>query len=182
MTTMADKELNQDHVMAFLIKVSGDAAAALGGVSISIGDRLGLYQAMAGAGPLTSTQLAERTGVNERYLREWLADQAGLHYLDYDAATDAFELDAVHAAVLADPAAPTRLPVIPGGFAAVEAEYIYRMGRDTPADKLEWTPEEALDYVGDLLVGVEFAASPLAAINVLGPRVVAAEKVAPPLH
>lgn len=75
----------------------------------------------------------------------------------------------------ADPATPTPLPVIGGGFAAVEAEYIYRIGRDTPADKLAWTPEEALDYVGDLLVGVEFAGSPLATINVLGPRVVASD-------
>jgi 2-keto-4-pentenoate hydratase len=74
-----------------------------------------------------------------------------------------------------DHASPTPLPVIAGGFAAVEAEYIYRLGRDTPADKLSWTPEEALDYVGDLLVGVEFAGSPLATINVLGPRVVASD-------
>jgi 2-keto-4-pentenoate hydratase len=75
----------------------------------------------------------------------------------------------------ADPAHPTPLPVIAGGFGAVEAEYIYRLGRDTPADKLTWTPEEALDYVGELLVGVEFAGSPLATINVLGPRVVASD-------
>ena len=75
----------------------------------------------------------------------------------------------------ADAAKPTRLPVFAGGFAAVEAEYIYRMGRDAPADKLDWTPEEALDYVAELLVGVEFAASPLASINVLGPRVVASD-------
>lgn len=75
----------------------------------------------------------------------------------------------------ADSANPTPLPVIAGGFAAVEAEYIYRMGRDAPADKLDWTPEEALDYVGDLLVGVEFAGSPLATINILGPRVVASD-------
>jgi 2-keto-4-pentenoate hydratase len=75
----------------------------------------------------------------------------------------------------ADPASPTRLPVIVGGFAAVEAEYVYRMGRDTPADKLTWTPEEALAYVDAMLVGVEFAGSPLAAINVLGPRVVASD-------
>ncbi|MBU1375137.1 MAG: 2-keto-4-pentenoate hydratase [Alphaproteobacteria bacterium] len=74
-----------------------------------------------------------------------------------------------------DPREPTPLPVIAGGFAAVEAEYIYRIGRDTPADKLEWTPDEALDYVEDLLVGVEFAASPLATINVLGPRIVASD-------
>lgn len=70
---------------------------------------------------------------------------------------------------------PTHLPVFPGGFAAVEAEYIYRIGQDAPADKLDWTIEEALAVVGDLFVGVEFAASPLATINVLGPRVVAAD-------
>lgn len=70
---------------------------------------------------------------------------------------------------------PTPLPVILGGFAAVEAEYVYRMGRDVPADKLDWTPEEALAYVDELLAGVEFAASPLATINVLGPRVVATD-------
>lgn len=75
----------------------------------------------------------------------------------------------------ADPANPTPLPIIRGGFAAVEAEYVYRMGRDAPADKLDWTPDEALDHVEALLVGVEFAASPLATINVLGPRVVASD-------
>lgn len=75
----------------------------------------------------------------------------------------------------ADAARPTALPVIAGGFAAVEAEYIYRMGRDAPADKLTWTPDEALEYVADLIVGVEFAGSPLATINLLGPRVVASD-------
>lgn len=75
----------------------------------------------------------------------------------------------------ADASKPTALPVISGGFAAVEAEYIYRMGRDAPTDKLAWTPEEALEYVADLIVGVEFAGSPLAVINVLGPRVVASD-------
>jgi 2-keto-4-pentenoate hydratase len=75
----------------------------------------------------------------------------------------------------AAPGRPTRLPVIAGGFAAVEAEYIYRMGRDAPPGKLDWTPQEALDLVDDLLVGVEFAASPLATINLLGPKVVASD-------
>jgi len=75
----------------------------------------------------------------------------------------------------ADPTDPTPLPVIAGGFAAVEAEYVYRIGRDTPAGKLDWTPEEALAFVDDLLVGVEFAGSPLATINILGPRVVATD-------
>jgi 2-keto-4-pentenoate hydratase len=75
----------------------------------------------------------------------------------------------------ADATRPTQLPVIAGGFAAVEAEYIFRMGRDASPDKLIWTPAEALELVDDLLVGVEFAASPLATINLLGPKVVASD-------
>ena len=70
---------------------------------------------------------------------------------------------------------PTPVYCIPGGFAAVEAEYIYRIGRDAPAGKTDWTPDEALDHVETELVGVEFAGSPLATINLLGPRVVAAD-------
>lgn len=72
-------------------------------------------------------------------------------------------------------ARPTPLPMIPGGFAAVEAEYIYRLGEDAPAGRTAWTPEDALQLVEDELVGVEFAASPLATINQLGPRVVASD-------
>ena len=72
-------------------------------------------------------------------------------------------------------AGPSPLPLILGGFAAVEAEYIYRIGRDTPAGKTAWTPEEALDFVGAQLVGVEFAGSPLASINDLGPLAVASD-------
>lgn len=75
----------------------------------------------------------------------------------------------------ADPARATPLPVIPGGFAAVEAEYVFRIGRDAPADKTDWTPAEALETVEEMLTGVELAGSPLATINVLGPRVVASD-------
>jgi 2-keto-4-pentenoate hydratase len=70
---------------------------------------------------------------------------------------------------------PTPVFAIPGGFAAVEAEYIYRMGEDAPAGKTDWTPQAALALVEEELVGVEFAGSPLASINILGPRVVAAD-------
>jgi 2-keto-4-pentenoate hydratase len=72
-------------------------------------------------------------------------------------------------------AQPTPVFAIAGGFAAVEAEYIYRMGEDATPGKTDWTPEAALDLVEEELVGVEFAGSPLATINVLGPRVVAAD-------
>ena len=72
-------------------------------------------------------------------------------------------------------AEPTPLTVIRGGFAAVEAEYIYRIGEDAPAGRTDWTAEDALKLVEDELVGVEFAGSPLRTINELGPRVVAAD-------
>lgn len=67
------------------------------------------------------------------------------------------------------------LAAIPGGFAAVEAEFIYRIGRDAPAGKTEWTAAEALDIVAALHVGVEFAGSPLKTINDLGSTVVASD-------
>ncbi|MEO8115368.1 MAG: 2-keto-4-pentenoate hydratase [Phenylobacterium sp.] len=70
---------------------------------------------------------------------------------------------------------PTVLPVIAGGFAAVEAEYVYRMGEDAAPGRTDWTPAEALRLVEDELVGVELAGSPLASINQLGPRVVACD-------
>jgi 2-keto-4-pentenoate hydratase len=72
-------------------------------------------------------------------------------------------------------AEPTPVFAIAGGFAAVEAEYIYRMGQDADPGKTDWTPKAALELVEEELVGVEFAGSPLATINVLGPRVVAAD-------
>jgi len=70
---------------------------------------------------------------------------------------------------------PTPVFAIAGGFAAVEAEYIYRMGEDATPGRTDWTPADALKLVEEELVGVEFAGSPLATINVLGPRVVAAD-------
>lgn len=65
--------------------------------------------------------------------------------------------------------------VIRGGFAAVEAEYVFRIGRDAPADKFDYTPDEAADMADALRVGVELAGSPLPLINVLGPAVVVSD-------
>lgn len=67
------------------------------------------------------------------------------------------------------------LPVIDGGFAAVEAEYIFVLGRSAPPGKLDWTPEAAAECVGELRLGIEFAGSPLATINHLGPAVVVSD-------
>jgi 2-keto-4-pentenoate hydratase len=73
------------------------------------------------------------------------------------------------------PSEPTPFRAIAGGFTAVEAEFIIRLGKDAPADKTEWTAEEAAEYVGELIVGVEIAGSPLATINQLGPPIVASD-------
>lgn len=63
-------------------------------------------------------------------------------------------------------------PVFVGGFAAVEAEYVLRLDNDAPVGKIDWTPEEAAALSTTLHIGVEIASSPLATINLLGPRVV----------
>ena len=62
-----------------------------------------------------------------------------------------------------------------GGFAAVEAEYVLQLQADAPADKCDWTPEEAAALPTRLFIGVEVASSPLATINVLGPKVVVSD-------
>jgi 2-keto-4-pentenoate hydratase len=65
--------------------------------------------------------------------------------------------------------------VFEGGFAAVEAELVICVGRDAPADQVEWTIEEAADFVGELCIGIEIASSPLATLNDLGPGAVVSD-------
>ncbi len=76
---------------------------------------------------------------------------------------------------LLDPGDSRVIGVIDGGFAAVEAEYVFVIKRAAPAHKLVWTPAEASKYVDELRIGIEFAGSPLATINVLGPAVVVSD-------
>jgi 2-keto-4-pentenoate hydratase len=66
-------------------------------------------------------------------------------------------------------------PVVSGGFAAVEAEFVFRMGRDAPPGKVDWTEDEAAGLVAALHIGVEIAGSPMPMINDLGPTVVASD-------
>jgi hypothetical protein len=67
-------------------------------------------RAMAGAGPLTPAEVAQRTGTTERYVREWLNAQAAGGYVDYDPNSGRYSLPLEHAAVLADPSSPAFLP------------------------------------------------------------------------
>ncbi|MEU9122783.1 class I SAM-dependent methyltransferase [Streptomyces sp. NPDC048506] len=99
--------VDDGRVQEFLERVITDGGAAVAGLCTSLGDRLGLYAAMAGAGPLTSAELAGRTGLVERYVREWLAAQVAGEYVAYAPDTDTYRLPDEHAAVLADPELPT---------------------------------------------------------------------------
>jgi 2-keto-4-pentenoate hydratase len=76
---------------------------------------------------------------------------------------------------LAPPGARVDFPVFAGGYAAIEAEFVARLGADADPDKVQWSPEEARELVSGLHVGIEAAGSPLAAINDLGPTVVVAD-------
>ena len=101
--------MDEQRVTDFLMKMAGDAAAAAGGIAVAVGDRLGLYAAMASAGPMTAADLASKTGLVERYLEEWLAVQAGLGYVEYDPDRRTFTLPDEHAMVLADENSPAFL-------------------------------------------------------------------------
>lgn len=110
--------IDETRLMSFMEKVVGDFGSAMSIALSLIGDRLGLYKAMAGAGPLTSGQLAERTGTTERYVREWLVNQAAGGYIDYDPDTGCYSICDEHAVALTDENSPFFLC---GGFQVVTA-------------------------------------------------------------
>ncbi|SEN44435.1 Methyltransferase domain-containing protein [Luteibacter sp. UNCMF331Sha3.1] len=100
--------LNEERLNAFLGKAVGDLGAAFSAVLVVLGDELGLYKALAKES-LTPAALAERTGTSERYVREWLGNQAAGGYVDFDAASGTYRLNDEQAACLADPAGPVDL-------------------------------------------------------------------------
>ncbi len=95
--------LDQAKLEAVLERAVSDLSAGYGGAMVSLGDKLGLYAAMAGAGPLTPGELARRAGCAERYVREWLNAQAAGGYVDFHPASGTYELSPEQRAVLADP-------------------------------------------------------------------------------
>src|SRR5947208_1263035 len=94
--------IDEEKLGAFMNQAVGELGATVNAALVVIGDQLGLYKAMAGAGPITSSQLAARTGTAERYVREWLNAQAAGGYVSYDPASKSFELPAEHVLALAD--------------------------------------------------------------------------------
>ena len=112
--------IDQGKLEEFLASFTEDVAAAQSAVCAYVGDILGLYTAMAGAGPLTPDELARRTDTHERYVREWLSNQAAGGYVVYDPEAGTFTLPPEQASVLADPDSPTYLP---GAFEVTAATW-----------------------------------------------------------
>jgi SAM-dependent methyltransferase len=102
-------EIDPAKLDAIVSRAIGDLSAGYGGVMVSIGHRLGLYKAMAGAGPLSAHELATRTGCAERYIREWLNSQVAGGYVLFHAVSDSFELTPEQALVLANEDSPVFL-------------------------------------------------------------------------
>jgi 2-polyprenyl-3-methyl-5-hydroxy-6-metoxy-1,4-benzoquinol methylase len=115
--------IDQDKLHEFLGKAIVDFGATLNAALIRIGDKLGLYEALAKDGPQTPSELAKSTGTAERYIREWLSAQAAGGYVTFDAATGKFHLSEEQAFAMADESSPVFLP---GAFqlalAATKAE------------------------------------------------------------
>jgi ubiquinone/menaquinone biosynthesis C-methylase UbiE len=90
----------------FMGKLVGDMGAAINASLVRLGDKLGLYRALASGGPQTPAELAKRTGTTERYVREWLNAQAGCGYVSYDAAAKKYFMSPEQALAFAEDGGP----------------------------------------------------------------------------
>ena len=102
--------IDGEKLEQFVFRAVDEVGATLNSALVVMGDKLGLYKALAGAGPLTPMELARRTGVAERYVQEWLNAQAAGGYVDYEGATGTYTLPPEHAIALADESSPAFLP------------------------------------------------------------------------
>ena len=104
--------VDENKLQELVGRMLGDVGAAMGGALVLLGDKLGLYKALAKSGAMTPAELAKSTGTVERYVREWCAGQAAAGYINYDPPSGRFSLSAEQALVLADENGPAFLPGI----------------------------------------------------------------------
>ena len=109
MSTAQSSALDMNQLNAFIGQFVTDLGAAVHSGMVVIGEKLGLYKALAG-NPMTCVELAAVTKTDERYLREWLGSQAAGGYINYDASTEKFSMNAVQAFTLAAEDSPAYLP------------------------------------------------------------------------
>lgn len=147
---MTTTEIDMEQVAAFAQQVGGVITGGATAAMIVLGDRLGLYAAMARSGPVTSGQLAAETETSERYVREWLAQQAAVGFVGFDAEKQTFELPPEHAAVLASDDSPAAMvgaaPLVSGLHRRTEqlAE-AFRTGNGVPWGEQDSATFEAIE-------------------------------------
>jgi 2-polyprenyl-3-methyl-5-hydroxy-6-metoxy-1,4-benzoquinol methylase len=134
MDTIETSAINPQKLEALMGRVINDISAGYGGIMVSLGYKLGLYKAMAGAGPMTARDLAGRASCAERYVREWLGSQVAGGYVNYHAISDTYELTPEQAFVLADEESPAFIPLawqVPASMWADEAKAVeaFRTGK-----------------------------------------------------
>jgi len=110
MATIEQQPLDPEKLQQFVFRAVEEVGATLNAALVVMGDKLGLYRALAGAGPLTPAELAERTGTAERYVREWLNAQAAGGYVAYEAGSGRYTLPPEQAVALTDEDSPAYLP------------------------------------------------------------------------
>ncbi|MGR8918720.1 MAG: class I SAM-dependent methyltransferase [Gammaproteobacteria bacterium] len=130
-------EFDQARFEALQGKVMGDVSGAVGLMVAYLGDQAGVYAALERIGPVSHEGLATETGLDARYLREWLSANAALGYVEYDAASDKFSLSPEQAAIFAHEGEPTCMQ---GFFQGVVAQFathdtaldVFKTGRGRP--------------------------------------------------
>lgn len=101
--------MDRERAQRFMQKVVGDVGTAMSAALVLVGDRTGLFRAMAGAGPVSAAELAARAGIHPRYAEEWLCAMTCAGYVEHDATADRFVLPDEHAAFLCDASSETYL-------------------------------------------------------------------------
>lgn len=148
MDTIQPGTIDPAKLDALIGRAIGDLSAGYGGVMLSLGHKLGLFKAMAGAGPLSARELAARAKCAERYVREWLNSQVAGGYVAYHAISDSYELTPEQAFVLANEDSPAFMPNawnVPASMWADEAkaEQAFRTGSGIP-----WGDHDGRLYCG----------------------------------
>ncbi len=142
--------IDPQELDAFVGAFVGDLAAVAHAATVVVGDKLGLYGALADIGPATAADLAGATGCDERFLQEWLCAQAASGYCHHDAATGRFHLDEVQVACLADPTHPA---FVVGGLTVASS-----MHKDEEAVRSAFRTGHGVgwhEHHDDLFVGTE---------------------------
>ena len=148
MDTIQPHAIDPAKLDAFIGRAISDLSAGYGGVMVSLGNRLGLYKAMAGIGPLSARELGMRASCAERYVREWLNSQVAGGYVIYHAVSDTYELTPEQAFVLANEDSPAFIPnawSVPASMWSDEDKAVeaFRTGKGIP-----WGDHDGRLYCG----------------------------------